>query len=99
MPRLTIHLLIASLLCLALSGCQKQEVQPTVAPAASPTAAVSPTAIPAPTVAAAPARELVVPPEDKIEPMRLEQARLPGGGELKTEPAPVTATTTARKTP
>ena len=99
MPRLNLPFIIASLLCLAFSGCQKQEVRPTVAPASLPTTAAGPADVAAPSVAATPARELVVPPEDKMEPMRLDQARLPGGGELTAEPAPATATATARKTP
>jgi hypothetical protein len=94
-PVLTVHVpvvpvFIAAMLLVTLGGCQKQEVQPVAAPTAPAALVGTPAmeATPAAPVAgvAAPAPELVVPPEDRMEPMSLDKARLPGGAEMPADP-------------
>jgi hypothetical protein len=91
-PVAIVPVLIAAMLSVILGGCQKQEVQPVDAPTA-PAAMVGTPAMPATPAApvaglAAPAPELVVPPEDRMEPMSLDKARLPGGAEMPADPVP-----------
>jgi hypothetical protein len=88
MQKRLVPFFIAASLLIAVSGCQKQSAQPVVVPTAAVItggAPASPVA-PANPVASVAAPELVVPPEDKMEPMSLDKARLPGGAELPAEP-------------
>lgn len=83
--------LLFTLCCIAsgVAGCSKTD---TAAPLAAPkqTPAMSPTVTPtaitaAPVVPGTPAGPLIVPPEDRLEPATIENARLPNGSALSVE--------------
>ncbi len=88
-----------SVLCLVTAGCSKKEDSATPVPAAgvlpapfSVPAAATPSP-PVPTPAADASNRL---PEDRLEPASIEQARLPGGAELKTEPTPIPSNSSSK---
>ena len=89
------------LLCLGaglLSSCSRSGPPAASAPApqtpASTTAplateaSVTTAAPPVPDLAAPKAVPVPTPPEDRMEPASLENARLPGGGKLQADPVP-----------
>lgn len=81
-------LAVMATLILNLQGCSKADT-PAAAPAVAGPAASVPAAAAASTattVQAAPAVPLVVPAEDRMEPVSIENARLPGGGKMPPDP-------------
>lgn len=90
------------MLCLIaglLSACSRSEVQKNASRSTtqSPLSSPAPLATEASVTTAAPpvadrpgpqAAPVAIPPEDRMEPVSVENARLPGGGKLEAEPAP-----------
>ena len=97
---MTNHSKSVLLLCLIaglLSACSRSKPSAASAPAATTATATAPPATEAAVTTAAPpvadrpvtqGVTVVAPPEDRNEPVSLENARLPGGGKMPADPQP-----------
>ena len=101
---MTNHSKAVLMLCLIaglLSACSRTKPSASIAPATTTATATAPAPAPlateaavtttAPPVADRPVPQgvtVVVPPEDRNEPVSLENARLPGGGKMPADPQP-----------